>query len=280
MKSGIVSIIAAMLAFKRSGNPFNGEIVFMGVAEEETAGELGTVYLLENGIGADADFAIVAEPTSLKVGLGNRGLRWFDIVVKGQSSHAGTPHLGLNAITYAAKLVEAINAIEFKSWHHMHETILPNVSVTMVSGGTKENIIPERCNLVVDRRMVPGETEASILEDLLKITERIAKRNKGLEIETKIRPNHFDPYVISPDEPIVRAIVESFTQIRGQKPDFTLQAYCTDASHLFHKAGIPTIIFGPGNGNLCHKPDECVDIADIVMSSHIFLSLLSEVFSK
>jgi len=280
MKSGIASIIAAMLAFKRSGALFDGEIIFTGVAEEETAGKFGTVYLLENGIGADADFAIVAEPTSLKVGLGNRGLRWFDIVVKGQASHAGIPHLGINAITYAAKLVEAIDAMEFKSPHDVLQMIPPNISITMINGGTKENVIPERCNLVVDRRMVPGETEGSILEDLIKITELITKGEKGLEIEIKIRPNHFDPYIISPDEPIVRATVESLSHLRGEKPDFIVEAYCTDASHLFHKAGIPTVIFGPGNENLCHKPDECVAIADIVLSSEIFLSIFDEVFSR
>ena len=122
--------------------------------------------------------------------------------------------------------------------------------------------------------MIPGETEGSILEELLKITELITKGEKGLKIETKIRPNHFDPYIISPDEPIVRATVESLSHLRGGKPDLVVEAYCTDASHLFHKAGIPTIIFGPGNGKLCHKPDECVDIADIVMSSHIKSQLI------
>ncbi len=280
MKSGLVSLIVAMIAFKRSGASFNGEIIFMGVAEEETAGEFGTVYLLKNKIGTNADFAIVAEPTSLRVELGNKGLRWIDILVKGKASHAGRPYLGINAISYAAKLIEAINSMEFKSRNDIFDIPSPSISVTTISGGTKVNIIPERCELAVDRRMLPGETEETVMEELKKIIDPIVAGGKGLKIETRVRPDHFDPYLISEDEPIVQATIESFKQITGQKPEVAAKPSCTDASHLFHKAGIPTVIFGPGNGKLCHKPDECVDIADIVMSSHIFLSLLSEVFSK
>jgi len=75
MKSGIASMIAAMIGFRRSGKPFDGEIIFMAVGDEETGSQFGTRYLLENNFGTNADFAIVAEPTNLAVELGNRGLR-------------------------------------------------------------------------------------------------------------------------------------------------------------------------------------------------------------
>ena len=140
MKSGVASLIGAMIAFKRSGAYFNGEIIFMGVAEEETGGEFGTVYLLQNKIGTNAHFAIVAEPTSLRIELGNRGLRWIDIVVKGKASHAGRPHLGINAISYAAKLIEAIHSMEFRNRNDAFDIPTPSISVTMISGGTKVNI--------------------------------------------------------------------------------------------------------------------------------------------
>ena len=280
MKSGLASLIAAIIAFKRSGACFNGEIVFMGVAEEETAGEFGTVYLLENNIGTNADFAIVAEPTSLKIELGNRGLRWIDILLKGQASHAGRPHLGINTISYAAKLIEAIHSMEFRNRNDAFAIPSPSISVTMISGGTKVNIIPERCELTVDRRMIPGETSETIMNELRRVIAPIIEVEKGLQIETSVRPNCFDPYLISENQQIVQATMESFEQVTGQKPKTTAKAACTDASHLFHKAGIPTVLFGPGDENFSHKPDEHVAIENIMLSTEIFVSIFGKLLSK
>ena len=112
MKSGIASMMAAMIGLKRSGASFHGEIIFMGAADEETGSDFGTLYLLKKGVAERADFAIVSEPTSLRVELGNRGLRWIDVNIKGKASHAGRPHLGINAISYGARLVEAIHSVE------------------------------------------------------------------------------------------------------------------------------------------------------------------------
>lgn len=134
MKSGIASMMAAMISAKRSGAHFNGEIIFMAAADEETGSEFGTVYLLNKGIGKNADFAIVSEPTDLRVELGNRGLRWIDLTVRGKACHAGRPWLGINAISYGAKLVEAIHSIRFKTRNDAFEIPEPGISVTMMRG--------------------------------------------------------------------------------------------------------------------------------------------------
>lgn len=280
MKSGVASLVAAMIAFKRSGVHFSGEIVFTGVAEEETAGEFGTVYLLENKIGTNADFAIVAEPTSLKVMLGNRGLRWIDIIVRGKASHSGRPHLGINAIAYAAKLIGAIHSMEFKNRNDAFDVPTPSISVTMINGGTKVNIIPERCELAVDRRMIPGETSETVMEELKRIIDPIVEGKEGLQIEARVSPNHFDAYLVSEHEPVVQATIQSFEQVTGRKPEITAKSACTDASHLFHKAGIPTVLFGPGEESTGHKSDEYVPIDNIVLSTEIFISIFNKLLSK
>jgi len=280
MKSGIASMIAAMIAFKRSGAYFNGEIIFMGVAGEETGSEFGTLYLLKNNIGTNADFAIVSEPTNLRVELGNRGLRWIDLFVRGKASHSARPYLGINAISYAAKVIEAIQSIEFSNRNDAFEIPSPSISVTMIKGGTKENIIPDRCDLTVDRRMIPGETTEMVMEELKKIITPILKGEKGLQIEVKMRPNYWDPYLISEDEPVVRATIESFKQVTGEKPEIASKVACTDASHLFHLARIPTVLFGPGNALLSHRVDECVAMKNLVLSTAIFISIFGKLLGK
>ncbi len=81
MKSGVAAMLMAMVELKRSGASFAGEIQLQAVADEETGSQWGTLYLIEQGYCDGADFAICTEPTSNRVELGNRGLRWIDVTV-------------------------------------------------------------------------------------------------------------------------------------------------------------------------------------------------------
>lgn len=276
MKSGVAAMMAAMIGLKRSGAPFNGEIIFQGVADEETGSQWGTVHLLENHIGRDADFAIVSEPTSLNIATGNRGLRWIDVTVKGNASHAGRPHLGTNAIEQAAKLIRAIDAMQFGARHDFFEVPAPSISVTTINGGAKVNIIPERCDLAIDRRMMPGETGDSVMAELKQVVDSLLQDEKKLRIEMKVRPQFWDPYLIAETEPVVQATRAAVEEIVGVKPEILGKAGCTDASHIFHMGGIPTVVFGPGNEKLAHKPDECVEIKQYVAAVPIFRSIFQK----
>jgi len=273
MKSGIASMMAAMIEMKRSGYSFYGEILFMAVCDEETGSEFGTVYLLKKGFGKNVDFAVVAEPTGLRVEIGNRGLRWIDITVRGKASHAGRPYLGTNAIFHGARLVEAIHSMKFQNRNDDFDVPEPSLSVTMIHGGTKENIIPDRCDLVLDRRMIPGETTETVLGELRETIDPILQEERGLKIEMKVRPNFWDPYLISEKEPIVQALVESVREVTGEKPGIGAKAGCTDGSHLFHLGEIPTVLFGPGDARLGHQADEWVAIEDIRTSTEVFLTV-------
>jgi acetylornithine deacetylase/succinyl-diaminopimelate desuccinylase family protein len=272
MKSGIASMMAAMIGFKRSGAEFDGEILFMGVADEETGSDYGTLWLLEKKIGKKADFAIVSEPTSLRIELGNRGLRWIDITVRGKASHAGRPHLGVNAIAYGAKLIEAIHSMKFATRNDAFEVPTPSISVTMIGGGAKVNIIPDRCDLAVDRRMMPGETTEAVLLELKEVIDPILAMERNLKIEVNVRPGSWDPYIISRDEPIVRTLIDSCREITGKEPGLGGKAACTDASHIFHRVGIPTVLFGPGDETLSHKVDECVSVEAVHQATDIFIA--------
>jgi len=273
MKSGIAAMMAAMIGLKRSGASFNGEILFQGVADEETGSQWGTVHLLKNNIGRQADFAIVSEPTSLNIATGNRGLRWIDVAVKGKACHAGRPHLGTNAIRYAAQLIQAIDAMKFEAHHDFFEVPSPSISVTTINGGAKVNIIPQRCDLAIDRRMMPGETSDSVMAELKQVVDSLLQDEKQIRIEINIRPQFWNPYLISENEPVVQATRAAVEEIVGAKPEILGKAGCTDASHIFHMAAIPTVIFGPGNEKLAHQPDECVEIKQYVAAVPIFLSI-------
>jgi succinyl-diaminopimelate desuccinylase len=269
MKSGVAAMLMAMVGIKRSGLPFDGEIIFQAVADEETGSLHGTRHLLDHGYGADADFAICTEPTSLRVELGNRGLRWLDVTVRGIASHAGRPQLGRNAISVASELIAAIDAIEFEQRNDAFEIPTPSISVTTITGGHTANVIPDHCTFSIDCRMLPGETGDDVLAGIEQAFAPIRARHADCEVDITVREGYWNPFLIDAGEPVVRAVADAVEEVTATRPVFGSKAACTDASHLVTLAGVPTVLFGPGNETLSHKPDERVAVADLVLATKI-----------
>ena len=115
MKSGLAAMIVALDALKKAQTPFKGRIVFQAVGDEETGSEGGTMLMIRKKIGAEAAYAIVSEPTNLQISIGNRGLRWIEVTVKGRASHAGRPHVGANALQAAARMIAGLEKIVFQA---------------------------------------------------------------------------------------------------------------------------------------------------------------------
>jgi acetylornithine deacetylase/succinyl-diaminopimelate desuccinylase family protein len=273
MKSGVAAMLMAMVELKRSEEAFAGEIVFQAVADEETGSQWGTLHLIEQGYCRDASFAICTEPTSNRVELGNRGLRWVDITVSGQASHAGRPWLGANAVAAAAAIIERLDALEFTARDERFEIPAPSISVTTIQGGHTVNVIPDSCTFAVDRRMLPGETEAQVLSELQSAIDVVLEARPGVEIEMQVRPGCWDPFVVDRGEPIVAAALEAARTVLGREPQTGYKAACTDASHLVSRAGIPTVLLGPGNEQLSHKPDERIAVDDLINGVEIYVEM-------
>ena len=268
MKAGIAAMIVALGALKKAGAPFQGRIVFQAVGDEETGSDGGTLCLIRKGIGAGADWAIVSEPTNLQVAIGNRGLRWLEVTVKGRASHAGRPQVGANAIHAAARIINELERLPFKAHHPLFEIPHPSLSVTMIQAGTKINIIPERCTFSIDRRMLPGETSQSILQEVEGVLKKCA--SEGISSEVRITHDGWDPYAIDPGSPLARGLCQAVEEVLGQFPQIKGKAGCTDASHLFHRAKIPSVCFGPGLEDLAHKANERVALEKVVQAARVY----------
>jgi succinyl-diaminopimelate desuccinylase len=268
MKSGVAAMIIALGALKKAGSPFKGRIVFQAVGDEETGSDAGTRCMIRRGIGAGADFAMVSEPTNLDVAIGNRGLRWLEVSVKGRASHAGRPHLGANAIHAAARIIGELERLTFKARHPLFEIPHPSLSVTMIQAGSKVNIIPERCSFSIDRRMMPGETPQSVLGEI----EEIFRKCSSERISSEVRITHegWDPYALDPGLPWVKGLCETVEEVTGKFPQVKGKAGCTDASHLYHYGKIPSVCFGPGLEDLAHKANERVALEKVVQAAKVY----------
>jgi acetylornithine deacetylase/succinyl-diaminopimelate desuccinylase-like protein len=267
MKGGVAAMALAMLALKRVGVPFAGEVVFTAVADEETGGQLGTRFLLEQGFGRGAAFAIVGEPTNLRVELGNRGVAWFEVAVKGRAGHSGRPKTGVNAVHYAGRLIAAIADMEFGLRNDLFEVPTPSITVTMVHGGLKANIVPPDCTLTIDRRLLPGETAALAarqIEDLIASMPQEGVSTRVACVKSS------EPYLIGTDEPVVQALAKAHERVVGPGLPYRAKGGGTDGSHLYHLGGVPTALYGPGDPNLAHTADEFVVLDNVVKAAKVY----------
>jgi acetylornithine deacetylase/succinyl-diaminopimelate desuccinylase family protein len=268
MKSGVAAMIIALGALKKAGSPLQGRIVFQAVGDEETGSDAGTRCMIRRKIGAGADFAIVSEPTNLNVTIGNRGLRWLEVSVKGRASHAGRPHVGANAVHAAARIINDLERLTFRAHHPLFEIPHPSLSVTMIQAGSKVNIIPERCTFSIDRRMMPGETSESVCREIEEILRKCS--SDGIHSEVRITHEGWDPYAIDPSSPWVKGLCETVEEVTGQVPQIKGKAGCTDASHLYHYGKIPSVCFGPGLEDLAHKANERVALEKVLQAAKVY----------
>ena len=276
MKGGLAAMLLAVLALQHAGAPFAGEVLFTAVADEETGGEYGTQYILREGIGRGADFAIVGEPSNLRVELGNRGVAWLEVTVKGRAGHPGHAS-GANAVHYAGKLIEAIAGMRFDLHNDLFEVPSPSVTVTMVHGGVKANVIPSTCTLTLDRRLLPGETAAAAVVEVEELIASLPVPG----VNAEVRLSHAsEPYLVSPSEPLVQALVLAHEHVLGTRPAFGAKGGSTDGAFLYHQGGVPTVLYGPGDPGLAHTADEHVALESVVQAAQVYartaLDLLRE----
>lgn len=268
MKSGLAAMIVALDALCKAKAPFRGRIVFQAVGDEETGSEGGTLLMIRRKVGADAAFAIVSEPTNLQISIGNRGLRWLEVTVKGRASHAGRPHIGANALHAAARMISGLEKLRFQVRHPLFEIPNPSLSVTMIEAGTKINIIPERCSFSIDRRMLPGETSESVIHEI----DEVLRENISAGISAGVHITHdgWDPYALNPESPLVAGLSQAIKDVVGEVPKLKGKAGCTDASHLVHRANVPSVCFGPGLEDTAHAANERVALEKVIQAAKIY----------
>lgn len=278
MKGGIAASLLALVSLKRLGRPFSGRILYTAVGDEEFHSEFGTKYLL--GRGLMSDFAVCCEPTDLQLELGNRGLMMVDVHLKGKASHAGRPSLGVNAVHRAARLIDSLGEISFEHCQNpAFEVPAGSCTAVCVRGGDRLNVIPDRCSLYLDCRLMPGDSGEAVLQRIAELVER------SLGIRPDIGADRGGEVVLLPDfwhepcwtpesSPIAACARRSIQGITGSPPQIRGKAAGTDASHLVSLAGIPTVILGPGDFRLSHAAQERVKLVDVLTAVRIYQAIV------
>ena len=274
-KAGGVAMLHAMLRIVRSGEPPPINVMYAGVVDEEYRMR-GAAALADSlkARGTRIVGAVVAEPTELRIVRAHKGVVRAVVEVRGRAAHSSKPHLGVNAIGAAARLITAFDEEVAGGFAGRDDGVTgaPTHNIGTIRGGLQVNFVPAHCRFELDRRVLPGEDFASVLEPYRGIAARIAAEHPGsavditedLSIEPMETPA--DAAIVAGAGAAVRATTGS--ALVGGEP------YGTDAAKL-SAAGIPAIVLGPGSIDQAHAAVEWVDCDQVLQAADIYHRIMT-----
>ena len=252
-KGSVAAMLAALCQLANSqSRPLETEMVFAGLVDEEKA-QAGSRALAASGF--QAALAIVGEPTKLQVVTAHKGDLWLQLETRGRAAHGATPHLGKNAVHEMARIVEVLEtdyAAQLKK--RKHQLLgCGTVNVGTIAGGTQPNIVPDSCTITIDRRTLPGETEAGVRREIAALLR--AKRLSATISSSKAAP------CLPLETPAALPLVRQFLRQANQTRLVGVNYFCDAA--VLAAGGIPSVVFGPGDIAQAHTADEWISLAEV-----------------
>lgn len=273
-KGGACAMLLSLVALRHLKWRFKGRLIFAGVVDEEYKNS-GTAKFVETH--PDIDFAIVGEPTALDVGVVHRGMEWIDIAVTGKSVHSSRPQDGVNAISKMVDIIVRIRQdLEPCLAERRYPLLGPSLlNLGVIRGGTQPNQIAPDCLLQIERRYNPDETLEQVYQEIEDVLDACRMRDPQLRVTA--RPAAYSkgskkgPFSIASDHPLVSAVLEGANAI-GMNPRVIGVQYSSDAP-LFTSAGIPTVLFGPGDISQAHSAGESIAVLDVVRGAAAYAAI-------
>ena len=267
-KGSVAAMLTALCELAQGkARPLATEIIFAGLIDEEHA-QAGSRALVAQASRLCVAFsethrrdacattlAIVGEPTRLRLVTAHKGSLWLRLETRGQSAHGATPHLGKNAVHAMARVVDFLETdYAARLRRHKHKLLgVATVNVGKISGGTQPNIVPDSCVIEIDRRTLPGETESSVRREIAAL---LAAKKMPVKISSaKLAPAR--SLETNPRLPLVRQFFRSLGQVHPLGVDY----FCDAA--VLAAAGMPSVVFGPGDIAQAHTADEWISLAEL-----------------
>jgi acetylornithine deacetylase/succinyl-diaminopimelate desuccinylase-like protein len=263
-KGSIAAMLTALCELAESKNrPRETEIIFAGLIDEEHA-QAGSRALAKSKL--KADLAIVGEFTNLQVVTAHKGCLWLKLETHGKAAHGALPHLGKNAVHEMARIVNVLETDYAAQLRRRKHPLLgaATVNVGTIAGGTQPNIVPDNCSIQIDRRTLPGETEASVRREIAALLK--SKKLSATISSAKLAP----ALALETDDklPLVREFLRSVGQARPAGVDY----FCDAA--VLSAGGIPSVVFGPGDIAQAHTADEWISLAELERGKNLLLKFL------
>jgi len=272
MKGGITAVIFAIRKIIDSGVRLKGDLIFLGAAGEETDSCGAKRFLNKQGSTLpELAGVVVPEPTNFEVVTAHRGMLWLNISTQGKCAHGSTPKLGINAISSMKRVLAQLDTLKFNI--RPHELLgQPSLSINTIEGGKAINVVPDNCRIGVDIRTVPGQNHQEIVLDIQRMLSRLEDADSNFSAEVSI--SRVVPALETDKQ---SSFVKEFCSAVGVSQTRAV-SFTTDGPH-FGPLGLPVVVFGPGSPELCHKPNEYIELSDIEKGGEYYKKLILKFLS-
>jgi acetylornithine deacetylase/succinyl-diaminopimelate desuccinylase len=274
MKGALAAMMLTLAAIKRSGCQLKGDLLFAGTAGEESFSP-GAWALARSGLKVDG--AIVGEPTNMRVGVAHKGVAWYEAEFQGVPVHGSVPKQGVNAIYRAVRWIHHLLDRYIPSLDEMVHPLLgtPTLNIGMIEGGSRPVIVPGRCVVQFERRLLPGETAETVLEELRQTLDEVRAVHPDFDGAIRQMDNFHGvphgPLESDAGGRLVRALVQAFKAEFDERADagpVGLQ-YWTDGA-LLKALSEETVVCGPGDIRQAHSDDEFIEISQLRSAFRIY----------
>ena len=261
-KGSIAAMFDALRRLTESETrPAKTEILLACLVDEENA-QAGSRHFAKTS--GKISLGIVGEPTQLQPVCAHKGALWMRLSTKGKAAHASKPHLGASAIQAMARVILDFEGDYRESLNQVQHPLLgsPSINVGVIHGGAQPNIVPDQCEALIDRRTLPGESDEGIMETL-------ARRCQDLGIDVGVANDKGLP---SPamEAPLDHPPLQNFIRAVGGLEPVGVDYFCDAA--ILDAAGIPCVVYGPGDIAQAHTSDEWIALSQLESASDQLLN--------
>lgn len=269
IKGGLAAMLLAFERLHRERPKGSASVVLACTVDEEFT-HLGASRLVADRV--RADLAIVAEPTLLDLVVTHKGAVRWKVRTKGVACHSSRPELGDNAIYRMARVIGALSeyACALSGREPLPLLGPPSFSVGRIEGGQSVNIVPDWCEIEVDRRVNPGEVGLELPGEALTF---VRERLGGLD-GVEFLPPWLNMPALAPrvDDAVLGGLKGAITRVIGREPALGGVPFGTDAGPLGH-SGMPCVVFGPGDIAQAHTKDEWVDLGQVEQAAEAYYQM-------
>jgi acetylornithine deacetylase len=264
VKAGAAVMLGAFARLLKEKPAGSARVVLAYTVDEEHT-FLGVQELVKSGLAAD--YAVVAEPTLLNIVNAHKGVVRWQVETAGRACHSSRPEQGVNAIYRMARVLTAV-----EEYAETLRTLPPEprlgprtLSVGRITGGASPNTVPDFCRIDIDRRLLPGEDPNGARSDL----DAFLAAYPGVDFPFRSSPPSFACPPLDPANSgeLVARLGAAIDSVAGRHEVHAVP-YGTDASTLSN-AGIPSVVFGPGDIAQAHTKDEWIDLAQLEPAAEI-----------
>lgn len=266
MKGFIAVVLERLAAWQQSGQ---AQDLSLGLAlsYDEEVGCLGVRRLLSDlkESGVEVSGCIVGEPTSMQPVIAHKGIAHYRCHVHGRAAHSSLTPQGVNAIEYAARLINHVRMLaEAEASFGRHEPLFDvpfnTLQTGWIQGGVAPNIVPKDCEFIVECRCLPGDDPERFLRSMQECAESMLPEMRKVAPEAAIA---FEQVVDCPpfESPQDSALRDWVAELCAGEPERAV-AYATEAG-CFGLSGIPSVVCGPGSIEQAHRPDEFIEISQL-----------------